>query len=371
MRDPRHGRDWKLQRRPRDHDKSLRAWDTADEYLIKHCHENDLPAADASLLVVNDAFGALATAFSAQYADLWSDSLLSKLATVENLQTNALPDAPTFIPGDRTPTGPYDLVLLKLPKSLAHLEDQLLKLRGVLRPGAVVIAGGMIKHSPRRAYELLESCIGETRTSLGWRKARLAIAQFDAERELPVGLESVEYKLEGFDLTLGNAANVYAREQVDIGTRLLLKHLPRSDAPLQIADIGCGNGALSLALKILCPNAEILGTDESYSAIGSARDNARRADLDVNFEVDDCLWNTPAESFDLVVCNPPFHQGSVVGDQLAWSMFCDAHRTLKPGGELLIVGNAHLGYREKLLRLFGDCESIAQDLRFVVLKTTR
>ncbi len=66
-----------------------------------------------------------------------------------------------------------------------------------------------------------------------------------------------------------------------------------------------------------------------------------------------CLDNFKQDSTDLVLCNPPFHQGLAITDHIAWQMFCDAKRVLNTGGQLIVIGNRHLSYDVKLARLFG------------------
>ncbi|HOX25472.1 MAG TPA: methyltransferase [Candidatus Krumholzibacteria bacterium] len=365
-----NGRDYRLERRPPVRDQALRAWDAADEYLLA-----ELPAPAGRTLLVNDAFGALAVALCDRRPVLWSDSHLARLALRDNLARNGLsPDAVAFVPADEAPAGPFDVVAAKFPKSLAFWEDMLLRLRPLLHDGSQVLAGGMIKHTPARAYRLMETILGETRTSLGRKKARLAVARLDPDRALPDRLADTEYPLPGTDLTLRNGPNVFAREHLDVGTRCLLAHLPAAAGELRAADLGCGNGAVSLALAARNPRAEILGVDESYQAVACARANAERAGLDparVAFAVGDGLEDTAADSLDLVVVNPPFHQAQALGDVVAWSMFMHARRTLCDGGRLLVVGNRHLGYGAKLARLFGNCRTLATEPKFVVLEAVR
>jgi 16S rRNA (guanine1207-N2)-methyltransferase len=69
--------------------------------------------------------------------------------------------------------------------------------------------------------------------------------------------------------------------------------------------------------------------------------------------------------------NPPFHQQNTVGDAIAWKMFVEARRVLKPLAELWVVGNRHLAYHAKLKKLFGACEAIASNRKFVVLKAVK
>ena len=52
-------------------------------------------------------------------------------------------------------------------------------------------------------------------------------------------------------------------------------------------------------------------------------------------------------------------------------MFADARTALRDGGELWVVGNRHLGYHEKLRRMFGNCELVASDPKFVVLRAVK
>ncbi len=364
----------RLHRFPLRKDDPLQPWDSADEYLLKQFHDEGT-GPGISVLVINDAFGALATALHHLRPTTWNDSHLSRLALEHNLALNDLGlENITFVTGDRTPPGSFDLVLLKIPKSLAYLEDVLLRLRHCLRPGSTVTAGGMIKHTPAKAYKLMEKIIGPVRTSQGWKKARLATATFDPGGEHPGCLADCEIVLEDFGWTLTSRANVFSRDHLDLGTRLLLKHLPTSDLPLRIADLGCGNGVLALAMARYCPAASILGMDESHQAVASARDNFARTELagrDIDFSVADGLAECEIGSLDLVICNPPFHIGRATGDLIAWRMFEQARRSLREGGELRIVGNRHLGYHLKLKRLFGNCEVLGSDRKFVVLCAIR
>ncbi len=363
-----------LDRYPLRRNELLQAWDAADEYLLKHLHESGSPD-PGSLLLINDSFGALGTALCQHRPTCWNDSHLSRLALEHNLALNGRDSGNiTFVPGDRPPRGPVDLALMKIPKSLGFLEDVLWRLRPHLRSGSQLVAGGMIKHTPARVFRLLEKTIGPVRTSLGWKKARLAICSFDPELGPSEQSPENEIHLEEFGWTLTSRAGVFSGDHLDLGTRLLLKHLPADDRPYRAADLGCGNGVLALVLSRLCPNASVFGVDESYQAVASARDNIARTGLtgrDITFAVADGLKEVEPGSFDLVVCNPPFHQGQVTGDHIAWRMFEQASQALRIGGQLRIVGNRHLGYHGKLKRLFGNCEVLDSNPKFVVLRATK
>jgi 16S rRNA (guanine1207-N2)-methyltransferase len=362
-----------LIRQPEMANEPLQAFDAADEYLLTHVHELGL-SPDSRVLLLNDGFGALACSLAAHCRVTSSgDSHLGYLALQKNLARNGLAaDSVRFVPASETVQGPFDLVLLRVPKTLALLEEQLIRLHGQLAPGARVIAGAMLKHLPRSAGELMEQYIGPLQASLAVKKARLLTATAEA-RPAPTSPYPTRYRLDKPSLELVNHANVFCREGLDIGTRAFLPHLPKRLTAQRVADLGCGNGVLAIAYALANPAAELTLVDESYMAVQSAEENWRAAlgQRPATFRAADGLADQTADSLDLVLCNPPFHQQQVVGDFLAWRMFQQARAALVTGGELWIVGNRHLGYHAKLKRLFRGVEQVAANPKFVVLKATK
>jgi 23S rRNA (guanine1835-N2)-methyltransferase len=365
-----------LDRWPEQSPDGLQAWDAADEYLLQQWRTAALPAG-ARLLLVDDHWGALAVALAGCRPVSWGDSHLGALALAANLRRNGLPaDAAPFIPGTDDPGGPFDAALLRLPKALEALQDTLRRLRPALGPGALVLAGGMIKHTPTRAWRLLEQYLGPTPTTPGWKKARVGAATFTNPDPGPAPAAGT-YALPADGLEVQGGPGVFGGGRLDGGAALLLRHVPATDAPLSAADLGCGDGILALALARRCPRATVLAVDESYRAVACTAANLARnfpggdAAARVTVRVGDGLNETPPGSLDLVLCNPPFHQGHAVADSAAGRLFEQARAALRPGGRLLVVGNRHLGHHAKLDHLFGGHELVDGDGRFVVLAATR
>ena len=362
-----------LIRQPEQHNDPLQAFDAADEYLLNYLAEQSLNSA-TRVLVLNDSFGALAASLEGQVQVTSSgDSFLAALGLEKNLVRNAKAfDAVAFVPASHVATGPFDRVLIRVPKTLALLEEQLIRLQGQLAPGAEVIAGAMIKHLPRAAGELLERYIGPMHASLAVKKARLLIATVDA-RPTAVSPYPTRYTLDAPAIELLNHANVFCREGLDIGTRAFLPHLPNDLGSARVADLGCGNGVLAIASALQNPDAQYTLVDESYMAVQSAAENWQAAlgAREVTLRADDGLAGQAPQSLDVVLCNPPFHQQQVVGDFLAWRMFQQARDALVVGGALYIVGNRHLGYHSKLTKLFRGVEQVAATPKFVILKARK
>lgn len=362
--------EFELHRYPARRRELLRAWDAADEYLLERVFELELQRQPT--LIVNDSFGTLGVVLH-QFSPLsWSDSWLAHRALRENLDRNAL-DAGEVktLPSTGTPNESPALVLIKVPKSLALLEDQLIRLKPMLTENSRVLVGGMVKTMPSSLWKMLEKIIGPTETSFAKKKARLIEVHVDSQLPLPANPYPRHWTLEGTTLEVVNHANVFSRERLDIGTRFMLQHLPSTEGPQEIIDLGCGNGLLGLMAAQQNPEARLHFVDESYMAIASARQNFQQLDAGsqgVGFHLGNGLVEFDEDSADLVLCNPPFHQSHAIGDVVALSMFRQSARVLRDGGQLWVVGNRHLGYHLKLKPLFQSVDVVASNKKFVILR---
>jgi len=356
----------RLPHRPRE---LLRAWDAADEYILDYLAEHTF-ATPPRCLIINDNFGALAVALHHWQVQAVSDSYLSQQATRLNLLRNQLPESCVqLISSLENLDGLFDCVVIKVPKTLALLEDQLIRLRPHLHPDTHIIVAGMVKNLPSSVWKLLERLIGTTSTSLAKKKARLIFATLNEDLVIPANPYPTEYQLENTNYWLTNHANVFSRDRLDIGTRFFLSHLPIKPNATDIIDLACGNGVVGLIAAERNPNARLHFVDESFMAVASAQENFYRAfgkEREVSFQVGDGLSEFAAQSADVILCNPPFHQQNAIGDQIALQLFKQTKNVLKKGGELWVIGNRHLGYHQDLSRLFGNCTVVASNTKFVI-----
>ncbi|MGH1462991.1 MAG: methyltransferase [Neptuniibacter sp.] len=365
----------KLSRFPRRKKEQLRAWDAADELLLHQLDEEQVCEDNCSILVINDMYGALSLSLHQYKPSMLSDSWLSYQGMLANAADNTIPaDNIQFCNSLSYPEGMFDLVLIKVPKSLAMLEDQLIRVQPHLHAQSRVIAGGMVKSIHTSTLKLFEKYVGPTRTSLARKKARLIFPEVCSENRVTSSPFPSSYILEETQYKIINHAGVFSRESLDIGTRFFLQHLPDSNNYAKIIDLGCGNGIVGLIAAKKNPDAELNFVDESFMAVASAEENFRTAfgeKRKAKFTATDCLNGVEPGSADLILNNPPFHQQNVVGDFIALQMFRESKKALKTGGELWVIGNRHLGYHNHLKKMFGNCETVASNKKFVILKVIK
>ncbi|MET7311156.1 methyltransferase [Streptomyces sp. NPDC005571] len=365
---------------PRD---PFRAWDAADEYLLRQLEGIDgAEPVDLSgtVVVVGDRWGALTTVLAGHRPVQITDSYLAQRATLANLARNGDdPDTVRLLSARDTPPERIDVLLVRVPKSLALLEDQLHRLAPAVHAGTVVIGTGMVKEIHTSTLKLFERIIGPTRTSLAVKKARLIFCTPDPalartpspwphRYDLPEGIGAVSGR------TVVNHAGIFCAERLDIGTRFFLNHLPERSGRDRIVDLGCGNGVVGTSAALANPEATVTFIDESYLAVASAEATFRAnlgTDVVADFLVGDGMADVPPGSVDLVLNNPPFHSHQATTDATARTMFHGARTALRQGGELWVVGNRHLGYHTQLRRTFGNCTTVAGDPKFVVLRAVK
>lgn len=353
--------------------------DAADAYALHHLTETGVDL--SAVVVLGDRTGALANAIPG--STLITDSFLTHESVRARLSA-AHPPAVRVLTTQDEPPARIDVLVVRVPKSLAVLEDQLHRLAPRLRAESVVLGTGKVTEIHTSTLKLFEQLVGPTRTSPAARKARLIFSEPDPALVRPENPWPYRYPLP-VDNSLGlvsgrevtNHAGVFCADRLDIGTRFLLENLPRrrGRGPEDVVDLGCGNGVLGLAAALDNPQARLTFLDESFQAVASARDtytaNVPASRSPAEFRAADALEGMPPGSADLVLNNPPFHSHRATTDEAAWRMFTGARRVLRPGGELWVVGNRHLGYHGKLRRVFGNCDTVAGNPKFVILRSTR
>ncbi|MFV0451054.1 MAG: class I SAM-dependent methyltransferase [Propioniciclava sp.] len=269
-----------------------------------------------------------------------------------------------------------DLVLWRLPRAVAAVEDLAETLSTWLPPTARVVAGGRVKHMTLAQNAALGRCFATVTASLGRQKSRVIHAtgarptahRWPQRRFLPEA-----------GLTLISRGNVFCANRLDDGTHLLLRTLgrvlpepgPENSTTAQgvALDFGCGSGIITswLALR----GYAVTGIDVARTAVQSTLLTAAANQVQVGTRRADGLGRTPDASADLIVSNPPFHRGAAKDSGPTLAMIKRATRALRPGGELWLVYNSHLPYLPVLRECIGITTIEARDRSYLVTRSLK
>jgi 16S rRNA (guanine1207-N2)-methyltransferase len=256
-----------------------------------------------------------------------------------------------------------DIVLLRLPTSLDRLDDTARLIARHAKPTVTLLAGGRLKYMTLAMNEVLGRSFNNVHASLARQKSRVLYASGPRDVAAP---EPHRSRIDDLDLEVVAWGGVFAGASLDIGTRAMLSTFDRLPDFATAIDFGCGTGILAAQLKRARPTARVIASDDSDIAARSAQQTMAANGLDVEVVHEAWLREQPDESVDLIVLNPPFHDGGAVSTDRAHRMLSVSARKLKPGGELRTVWNSHLGYRAPLSRYVGPTTELTRTPKFTV-----
>lgn len=174
------------------------------------------------------------------------------------------------------------------------------------------------------AWWIMEELTGKSRTELQFGCKDTAFSPIMQEKSQEIisrllHFEPIQYIFGhtlwcGLDLLVTPATLIPRPETAELVERINkpTQTLPEGKA-LKVLDVGTGSGCIALALKKAHPEWSVTGIDISPEAITIARENARRNNVEVNFQVADIFSDEigktfafPLSPFTFIVSNPPY-----------------------------------------------------------------
>jgi 16S rRNA (guanine1207-N2)-methyltransferase len=337
------------------------------------------------------AIGAVAARQAARGHVTLVDCNVAALACAERtLAANDLANAEVRL-GDgvmeRAPES-FDLVLSHLPRERAVQEELIRGAVWVLRPGGrlylVASTRAGIKGAIACAREVFGRC-AVVRQKKGYHVAlatKITPTPSTLLRTGPAlplsgggGYITRTVSLDGVETVLVSKPGVFAWERLDAGAAALVGAM-EIDVGDRVLDLGCGTGLAGLAAaRRMLPSpcgggagGEVVLVDADVRAVESAR-RTLAANGVANAEVltSDCASAVIDRRFDVVITNPPFHQGVGVDYEVAHQFVRDAARVLRRGGRLFLVANRFLRYADLICETFGEVATACADSRYHVL----
>lgn len=167
------------------------------------------------------------------------------------------------------------------------------------------------------------------------------------------------------DLSVWSKPGIFGWQKIDAGSAFLAEHLAEiwPQAPQRVLDLGCGYGYLSLRAAALWPHAHFVATDNNIAATQICARNLQERAVVARVECCDC-GDTLCETFDAILCNPPFHQGFAHETALTEKFLRQTQRLLDRGGRALFVVNQFIGLEKIAAPLFQRVDVVARNNSF-------
>jgi 16S rRNA G1207 methylase RsmC len=145
---------------------------------------------------------------------------------------------------------------------------------------------------------------------------------------------------------------VFAHRRVDPGARQLLAAAEVAPG-MKVLDIGCGAGTVALALAARDSSLSVHAVDSNARAVACTLAGAALNGLDsVTAELNATGDYRNAGEYDLALANPPYYADFRIAE-----LFLDAaHRSLRPGGRVLVVAMHPQWYEEFMLIAWTNIE---------------
>ncbi|MBO4928542.1 MAG: class I SAM-dependent methyltransferase [Clostridiales bacterium] len=182
-------------------------------------------------------------------------------------------------------------------------------------------------------------------------------------------------RIHGMDFFFTTDADVFSKKFLDFGSRVLLETAIGDLTAMErkkgrLLDLGCGYGPIGIIMKRVFPSMEVTMVDINLRALDLAKENAEANSVkcvDVH-QSDGCA--SVDGLYDVVLTNPPVRAGK----KTVFSFYDGAWEHMTDGALIYVVLQKKQGApssQKYLLERFGNCEIIAKESGYWILKSVK
>lgn len=240
----------------------------------------------------------------------------------------------------------------------------------ILAPGGQLFLCGQKNEGAKTYIEKAAQRMGIRQKAQ--KEGSVYTAILERARDLGPALDDSDYAtprliVETEGLTFYSKPGLFGWQKVDKGSEFLwdqTRAVLAERSPKSLLDLGCGYGYLGLMTREQPIERRVM-TDNNAAAVAMARYNAELNGIEATVIADDCARSID-ETFDVILCNPPFHQGFSVSSELTHQFLQQARAHLAPGGVALFVVNSFIPLGKVAATCFGQVECLKDNGSFSV-----
>jgi 16S rRNA (guanine1207-N2)-methyltransferase len=161
---------------------------------------------------------------------------------------------------------------------------------------------------------------------------------------------------------------IFGWNKIDRGSAFLIEHLSQflsryDKAPESLLDLGCGYGYLACEAS-RHPFTSITATDNNATALAAAKENLAQLSHPNCQVIAADAGDQLNQLYDTILCNPPFHQGFTVDDDLSMKFLYNSKQLLSSIGQALFVVNSFIPLEYKAKQYFRHADILANNGAF-------
>ena len=290
----------------------------------------------------------------------------------------------------------FDLVLIRVSKEKlvnSHLLNQAYL---ALKPHGRLLLIGAKNEGIKSIDKLAQNLFGKACEKQKF-KPQIELLMFEKSADVNAELADIAYadlvkidslapalkKVSGntsrdFSSCISSKPGVFGWQKIDLASLLLidcgLDYLEQQNLkPKSLLDLGAGSGLLAMAFGEQLKPQLLCATDNNAAAMQACQKNLQQLQPhcdSVNILAGDCgdtIQTELGEKFDLIVCNPPFHQGFSVSGDLSAKFMQRIKSSLKKDGLCLLVANQFVAYERLAAENKLGCQELKREQGFKIL----
>ncbi len=160
--------------------------------------------------------------------------------------------------------------------------------------------------------------------------------------------------------------NVFSKNKIDDGTRILLNEVSKHDLTGEVLDMGCGIGVISVVLKTIFHKIILDAFDINGVAVDLTKENSNLNNVTLRTVEKSNLYEYIDNIYDFIVTNPPIK----VGKKILFDLVAEAKNHLKSGGKIFLVirkSHGQESLKHHMNGIFGNVEILKRDKGYYVM----
>jgi 16S rRNA (guanine1207-N2)-methyltransferase len=246
-----------------------------------------------------------------------------------------------------------DMVILAAGRNRQRLFQDLEYYAKAVGPSGMIALFGTRKEGMHPAEDLLQRHGRDIKTTQKGG-ARLKVVQpreDEVDWQLEEHLQSFVIEARQQRVQVSAVPGVFSWDRLDGGSALLLESVRTREGD-RLLDLACGNGVLTAVLLAEGVISEATLTDADALALSAARETLTLNGQQGEIIASDAGDGLPPKAYDLILCNPPYHSGSMQERGTGQRMIEQCARLLATRGRVLLVAPVFHDHGPELERLF-------------------